>query len=355
MFAKYFRNFLESGESSMNIKAIAELAGVSVSTVSKILNNYSDISEATKNRVLRIIRDTGYVPTRSAKLLERSSSGLIGVIFAGRQNIDFSHPFFAGVLSSFKRQIGFLGYDLLFLTNENSDSSHGDYVARCRQYQIDGCLIISGQDVEPAIEELDRSEIPCIGIDLELQGKGSGYIMSDNYKMSYKAVEHFYLLGFREFGYIGSTMDSNISNLREKGFTDALESFGLPVNRGWFVNGESFYEESGYQAMKAMIQAGSMPQALFAASDLLAIGAMQAMKEHHYQIPHDIVIMGCDDIEACKYTTPRLSTVRQNKEKIGKLAAALLYDFIHTDSEAGSIIVEPEIVIRESCGGIEQA
>ncbi|WP_044477661.1 LacI family DNA-binding transcriptional regulator [Paenibacillus antibioticophila] len=335
----------------MNIKTIAELAGVSVSTVSKILNNYSDISDETKSRVLQIIRDTGYVPTKSAKLQERSSSGLIGVIFAGRQNIDFSHPFFAEVLSSFKRQIGFLGYDLLFLTNESPDSSHGDYLTRCRQYQIDGCLIISGQDVEPAIDELDRSEIACMGIDLELLGKRSGYIMSDNYKMSYKAVEHFYLLGYREFGYIGSTMESKISNLREKGYTDALEGFGLNVNKSWFVNGDSFYEESGYQAMKAMIKAGSVPQALFAASDLLAIGAMQALKEHHYQIPHDVAIMGCDDIEACKYTSPSLSTVRQNKDKIGKLAAALLYDFIHTEAETGSIIVEPEIVIRESCGG----
>lgn len=335
----------------MNIKTIAEMAGVSVSTVSKILNNYSDISEETKIKVLNIIRATGYVPSKSAKLQERTSSRLIGVIFAGRQNIDFSHPFFAEVLSSFKKQIGFLGYDLLFLTSEQSDSLHGDYLARCRQYQIDGCLIISGQDVEPAVYELDRSEIPCIGIDLELQGKGSGYIMSDNYKMSYKAVEHFYLLGYREFGYIGSTMESNISNLREKGYIDAIESFGLSVNKDWFVNGDSFYEESGYQAMKAMILAGSVPKALFAASDLLAIGAMQALKEHHFRVPEDVAMIGCDDIEACKYTSPTLSTVRQNKDKIGKLAAALLYDFIHTQSEAGNIMVEPEIIIRESCGG----
>ncbi len=335
----------------VNIKTIAEMAGVSVSTVSKIINNYSDISEETKAKVLEIMKQTGYVPSNSAKTLATKKSNLIGVIFAGKLNIDFTHPFFVEVLNAFKKQMGFLGYDLLFFSNEKSHAIDGDYLARCRHFNVDGCIIVTGQQVEPSISELDHSEIPCIGVDIELKGKSSGYIMSDNYKMSYKVVEHFYLQGYRDLGYIGSTLESDISNMREKGYKDAIESFGLPITENWFVNGENFFEESGYEAVSRMIDAGgNLPRAIFAASDLLAIGAMRALKEHGYRIPEDIAIIGCDDIEACKYTSPALSTIRQNKDKIGRLAASLLYDLINSQSETSNVVVEPELVIRESCG-----
>ncbi|RCX17399.1 LacI family transcriptional regulator [Fontibacillus phaseoli] len=334
----------------INIKTIAEMAGVSVSTVSKIINNYSDISEETKAKVHEIMKQTGYVPSNSAKTLATKKSSLIGVIFAGKLNIDFTHPFFVEVLNSFKKQMGFLGYDLLFFSNEKSHAVDGDYLARCRHFQVDGCIIVTGQQVEPSISELDHSEIPCIGVDIELKGKSSGYIMSDNYKMSYKVVEHFYLQGFRELGYIGSTLESDISNMREKGYKDAIESFGLPVTETWFVNGENFFEDSGYEAINKMIDIGSLPRAIFAASDLIAIGAMRALKEHGFSVPEDVAIIGCDDIEACKYTSPALSTIRQNKDKIGRLAASLLFDLINSQSVTSNVVVEPELVIRESCG-----
>lgn len=335
----------------MNIKKIAELAGVSVSTVSKIINNYSDISEETKTRVLQIMKETGYVPSNSAKTLATKKSNLIGVIFAGKLNIDFTHPFFIEVLNSFKKQMGVLGYDLLFFSNEKSHTVDGDYLARCRHFQVDGCIIVTGQQLEPSIYELDQSEIPCIGVDIELTGKTSGYIMSDNFNMAYKVVEHFYLQGYRELGYIGSTMESHISNIREKGYKNAIESFGLTIHDTWFMNGDTFFESSGYEAMKTMMKRGHAPRAIFAASDLLAIGAMRALKEASLEVPKDIAIIGCDDIEACQYTTPTITTIRQNKEKIGKLAALMLFDLINNQAEASNIVVEPELIIRASCGG----
>ncbi|MEK4353127.1 LacI family DNA-binding transcriptional regulator [Paenibacillus sp. FSL R5-0475] len=333
----------------MNIKMIAEMAGVSVSTVSKIMNNYSDVSEKTKKRVLEIIEQTGYSPSNSAKTLATKKSNLIGVIFAGELNVEFTHPFFVEVLNSFKKQMGVLGYDLIFFSNEKFISS-GDYFARAVHFNVDGCVIISGQKMEPTIHDLDMSSIPCIGVDLELKGKKSGFVMSDNFQISSKVVEHFYLLGYRELGFIGSAADSEISNLRESGYTKAIESFGLPLNRRWFVHGDDFFESSGYTAMQQLIQSGSLPKAIFAASDLLALGAIRALKEHDLRVPEDIAIIGCDDIEACKYTTPRLSTIRQNKQRLGILAAHMLYDLINNQSGGGSFVVEPVLVVRESCG-----
>lgn len=333
----------------LNIKMIAEMAGVSVSTVSKIMNNYSDVSEKTKQRVLEIIEQTGYLPSNSAKTLATKKSSLIGVIFAGELNVDFTHPFFVEVLNSFKKQMGVLGYDLIFFSNEKFISG-GDYFSRCLHFHVDGCVIISGQKMENAIQELDMSSIPCIGVDLELKGKKSGYVMSDNFKISSKVVEHFYLLGYRELGFIGSTADSNISNKREEGYIKAIEGFGMAVNEKWFVHGDDFFEPSGYAAMQQLIQAGNLPKAIFAASDLLALGAIRALKEHGLRIPEDVAIIGCDDIEACKYTSPKLTTIRQNKERLGVLAAHMLFDLINNQSEGGSFVVEPALVIRESCG-----
>lgn len=338
-----------------NIKDIAKLSGVSVSTVSKIINNYSDISEETRSKVLQIIKETGYSPSNSAKTLATKSSNLIGVIFAGKLNVDFTHPFFVEVLNAFKKQMGMLGYDLVFFSNEKFQSGDiNDYLARCQHFNVDGCVLISGQELETSINELDHSSIPCIGVDMELSGGSSGYIMSDNFKMSSKVVEHFYLLGYRELGYIGSTLESDISNMRESGYRKAIEDLGLPVNESWFLSGSNFFEASGYETMRRMIDTGPLPRAIFAASDQLAIGAIRALKESYIAVPDTIALIGCDDIEACNYTMPKLSTIRQNKNKIGRMAAHMLFDLINNQSGTSSFIVEPELVVRESCGAVER-
>jgi LacI family transcriptional regulator len=335
---------------AVNIKTIAQIAGVSISTVSKIINNYSDVSVETKERVLKIMQDMGYIPSYSAKSLATKKSNLIGVIFAGKLNIDFTHPFFVEVLNSFKKQMGFQGFDLLFFSNENFHTAGEEYLARCRHFHVDGCIIISGQEVEHGIFDLDNSEFPCIGIDLQLAGPNSGFIMSDNYNVSSKVVEHFYLMGYKEIGYIGSTSHSEISNIRESGLIAALQNYGLVVNPNFFIHSETFFEPSGYDAMITLIKSGNVPRAIFASSDLLAIGAMRALKENGYKVPEDVAIIGCDDIEASRYTSPALTTIKQNKEKIGKLAAMLLFDIINKQMYAKNVTVETELIIRESCG-----
>ncbi|MFC5467346.1 LacI family DNA-binding transcriptional regulator [Cohnella suwonensis] len=334
----------------MNIKSIAKMAGVSVATVSKIINNYSDIGEETKQRVLKIMEETGYKPSSSAKTLATKKSNLIGVVFAGALNSDLNHPFFVSVINAFKKQIGLLGYDLLFFSNETFFDSKEDYWARCRHFQVDGCIIIAGDEVEASVHQLDQSDIPCIGIDIPLTGNNSAYIMSDNAKISAKVVEHLYMNGYRETGFLGIERHSEVVSLREQAFKESLRTFGLPVNPDWFIYSKDFDEESGYQAMKKLIATGRLPKAMFAVTDLLAFGAMRAMKEHRLKIPEDMALIGCDDIDACQYTDPALTTVKQDKEKIGKLAAIMLYDMINKQIEPSAILIEPEMVVRQSCG-----
>lgn len=333
---------------NFTIKDIAKMAGVSPATVSKVMNHYDGVSKKTKKKVEEIILETAYQPTFSAKSLATKKSKLIGLIYAGKINVDFNHPFFNKVMTSFKKIIGELGYDILMFSNEQFQQDNGSYLARCRHFQVDGCLIIAGEEIEEAVYELVQSTIPCVGVDLESSGPNYSYVMTDNKKVSNKVVEHLYLQNIREIGFINGKKYSAIAKLREQGFIQAMDQFDIPVKREWLHQGD-FFEESGYKAMKYMLDHSPFPKAVFAASDLMAFGAKQAITEAGLKIPDDISLIGCDDIDACKYSTPQLTTVKQDKEKLGKLAAHLLNDLIHGAKEKEPILVDPELILRGSC------
>ncbi|MFE8697711.1 LacI family DNA-binding transcriptional regulator [Cytobacillus sp. FJAT-53684] len=334
---------------NLTIKDIAQMAGVSQGTVSKVINNYAGVSEKTKKQVMDIITKMGYEPNFSARTLATKKSNLIGLIYAGKINVDMTHPYFNEVISSFKKNIGLLGYDILMFSNELFQSDNGSYLARCKHFHVDGCLVIAGEEVEEAIFDLAKGGFPCIGIDIELNGPKSSYIMTDNIDLSRKVVEFFYLHSIKRIGYIGGKWDSTISNLRNLGFFEAMNQFGLDVREEWIQYGD-FHENSGYEAMRKILACQEYPEAIFAISDLMALGALRALKEEGLHVPHDIRIIGCDDIVACRYSDPKLTTVKQDKEKFGKLSAYMLNDLINGESQLKPVLIDSELIIRESCG-----
>ncbi|WP_226582709.1 LacI family DNA-binding transcriptional regulator [Halobacillus litoralis] len=331
----------------LTIRDIAKMAGVSPATVSKIINNYEGISERTRQKVYKVIEDTKYQPTFSAKSLATKKSNLIGLIYAGKINVDFKHPFFNEVVNSFKKAVGSLGYDLLLFSNEQFYQGESKYLERCKHFHVDGCLVIAGDEIEEAVHEIAKSNIPSVGIDLKLEGPRSSYIMTDNAKIGSKVVEYLYLNQVRNIAYIGGKQDSLIASIRNIGFIDAMNQFGLPIHKDWIHYGD-FFEDSGYEAMKEILSGDKLPQAVFAASDMMALGALKAIKEHNLSVPEDIQLIGCDDIEACRYSNPPLTTVKQDKQKLGKLAAYMLEDLIKDDLNICDVKVDPELVPRGS-------
>lgn len=331
----------------LTIKDIARMAGVSPGTVSKIINNNGSIGHKTREKVLKIIEETEYQPSFSAKSLATKKSNLIGLIYAGEVGVDFNHPFFNQVINAFRKEIGQLGYDILVFSNNQFSKNKEDYLARCKHFQLDGCIIVAGEQIEDAIYELDQSTVPCVGVDIELTGPKSSYVTTNNVKVSTDVVEHFYLHSIRELAFIGGPEDSVISNIRKKGFCVRMNELGITVKEDWIQYGD-YFEESGYRAMKSILAAQPYPKGVFAASDMMALGALKAIKQAGLNVPQDIKVIGCDDIEACRYSDPTLSTVKQDKEKMGKFAAYLLHDLINGNSESSSILVDPELVIRES-------
>lgn len=331
----------------LTIREIAKMAGVSPGTVSKVMNQTGNLSPATIQKVKKIIDETGYQPSFSAKALATKKSNLIGLIYAGEVNVDFNHPFFNQVINTFKNAVGQLGYDLLIFSNQSFNLGKEDYVARAKHFQLDGCLIISGENIEEAVYELDQSEIPTVAVDLKLTGERSSYVMTDNKKISRQVVEFFYLNGLRKVAFIGGNKDSIITNVRKDSFVQSMGDFGMDLRKEWIKYGD-YFETSGYLKMKEILQEGPLPDAVFAVSDMMALGAIKAIKEAGITIPEDIKVIGCDDIEACRYSDPNLATVKQDQQKIGLLAANLLNDLISGNKVQKSFFVDPELIIRKS-------
>jgi len=343
----------EGCKMTLTIRDIAQMAGVSRGTVSKVINNYDGVSEQTKRKVMEVINKTGYQPTFSAKSLATKKSSLIGLIYAGKINVEFNHPFFNEVISSFQKTLGAMGYDIIIFSNEMFNKDNVDYLARSRHFRLDGCLIIAGEEVEDAVAALDESDVPCMGIDLELTGQNSSYVMTDNYKVSQLAVEYLYLNSVRDVGYIAGKDSSYISNQRLEGFLQTMSQFGMVAQPRWIKHG-NFFESSGYESMEEILQGETLPKAVIVASDMMALGAMRAIKDYGLRIPQDIQIIGCDDVEVCRYIEPALTTIKQDKQKIGRLAAIKLNDLINGVTSLRPSLVDPELVLRNSSSSIEE-
>ncbi len=331
----------------LTIREIAKMSGVSPGTVSKVINQTGSISSNTIEKVKKVIEDTGYQPSFSAKALATKKSNMIGLIYAGEVHVEFNHPFFNQVINAFKNAVGQLGYDILVFSNQAFNMGKEDYVARAKHYQLDGCLIIAGENIEEAIYQLDQSDIPTVAVDLELSGERSSFVMTDNYKISRQVVEYFYLNGIRKLAFIGGQENSIISNVRKDSFIQSMKDFGMDLREEWIKYG-NYFEESGYAKMKEILQEDVKPDAVYAVSDMMALGVIRAVKEAGMSVPADIKVVGCDDIEACRYSEPSLATVKQDQVKIGRLAANMLHDLINERKVQKSVLVDPELIIRNS-------
>lgn len=335
-----------------NIYEIAKQAGVSVTTVSKALNDYPDISAKTKKKIHKISQELGYRPNSVARSLSMKRSWIIGVFFNDYLNSGFKHPFFIDIIEAFKKVVGQKGFDLLFIANHHYDGKQMSYVNQCRNRNADGLITLGLSNDDPFISELVQSNIPCISIDLDLIGKRLGYITSENVQGVVDAIEYLYSLGHRKIAKIAAPLITLAGHQRYIGYKQAVEKLGLPYISDYIVTSD-FTIESGYQAMQQLLSLPDRPTAVFAAADLMAIGAMKAIQEAGLSVPHDISVIGFDDIELCQHVTPSLTTVRQNKQELGIQAAEALLKLIENENSIPpSSIIPTELVIRDSCAAL---
>jgi len=336
------------------IREVAKQSGVSVSTVSRVFNDYDDVSPATRERVLAVAKKLDYAPSAAARTLVRQQSQLIGVVlFTGYEHPDIHHPFFQEVLVGLKHGIGELGYYLLLFATEQPGSSQGgphSYLRRARQHGVDGLVVMGVDPRDPEVEKLVRSPIPVIGVDLDVVGDHTSFVASDNIGGARLAVRHLHELGHTRIATIAGPSELKPGADRTLGYRAEMAELGLEIPAGYEIEGD-FYPESGELAMRSLLELPEPPTAVFAAADMMAVGAIRTLHARGLSAPQDVAVVGFDDIQVAELLAPALTTVRQDMIGIGLSAGRALVEQIENPDATPPVLTLPvELVVRASCG-----
>jgi LacI family transcriptional regulator len=340
------------GATIATIHEVSKLSGVSVSTVSRVFNGYDDVSAATRERVLNAARQLDYAPSAAARTLVRRRSQLLGVVlFTGYEHPDIGHPFFQEVLVGVKRGVGARGYDLLLFATEQPGSGDGrphSYVRRARHHHVDGVVLMGVDRHDPEVEKLLDAGIPLIAVDLDIVGEHASYVSSDNVGGARLAVRHLHSLGHTRIATVAGSQKTKPGADRLLGYRAELQALELDARPGYEQVGD-FYSESGEAAMRALLELPERPTAVFAAADMMAIGAMRAVQAAGLRVPDDVAVIGFDDIEIAPLVSPALTTIRQDKVGLGLAAARALVEQIENPDVTPPVLTLPvELVVRAS-------
>lgn len=295
------------------IRDVAREAGVSITTASYVLNGTGNISDATRERVLRASEDLNYHPNAFARHLKKRKTRTIGVFITR-----FGGAFYDEILEGIHSVILETDYELIVSPETRS-------TRRLLMYrQVDGAIVFDSKITDEPVMKLASRHFPIVVLDRLLQNDFLLPLLLDNAQGVAAAFEHLYGQGLRKMAFVAGAPDSLDNAERMRTFLDQAERRGLhvPVHQG------NFTEVSGYAAGQAIIRSGDLPEAVFCANDQMAIGFIKAMKEHRLRAPEDIAIVGFDDIPIARYMQPSLSTIGASRFQWGSQAATQLIGFL---------------------------
>ncbi len=337
----------------ITIYEIAKIAGVSPTTVSKVINNYPDVSDKTRKKIKKILEEENFLPNSQAQGLTTKRTWTLGIVYYEDLGVGLSHPFFSKVIEAFKKQSDIHGYSLLF--GSKNDRLKNDTFLEYFKYKcVDGVAIICTDPHDKETLSLVNSNFPIVIIDMFAEYAST--VTSDNKSGCRQAVEYLYDLGHRKIAHIYGTSngDNWPSTVRKESYIESMKELGLKIPRGYLVDGTNFDFTGGYKAMEKLLKLKNRPTAVFIAGDKMALGAMEAIREAGLNVPEDISILGFDDIEISQYVTPKLTTIRQNCDEIGRAAVDILVEQINKKEKLKiNKVIPVELIVRESCTKID--
>ncbi|WP_175989481.1 LacI family DNA-binding transcriptional regulator [Bacillus sp. Marseille-Q1617] len=329
------------------IKDIARHAGVSVTTVSRALNGYSDVNENTRKRIAQVAKELNYSPNSLARSLVMKKSQTIGLLVSGFTKESVKDNFMVEVLAGINEYVSGSDYDLVLFNTNSSKQREKTYTQLCRERRVDGVIIQGIRTDDPYLKEVVDSDIPCVLVDIPLEAENVSHVTTDNVLGAEKAVKHLISLGHEKIGMINGHEFAFVSKERLQGYQKALQKANYEFNPDYVRVGE-FTEERGRKAAYQLLSSHPEITALFCASDLMAIGAMSAARELELKVPEDVSIIGYDDILLASYVNPKLTTIAQNKFSLGYEAARLLIGLLNNQSETHRLLIKTELKERES-------
>lgn len=323
------------------IRDVAERAGVSIATVSRVLNDRGDVSVETRERVREVARSVGYTADPAARGLVTQRTQLVAVVVgdnAGHR--DLSLLFFGHVLAAISRRLARADYEALLLQPLELGVHH----------RFDAAILIGVDGSDPLITDLWTRSIPYVGVDVRVGGRGNAFVGSDHAEGVRLAVEHLYELGHRRIAHIAGARNTVAGADRIAAFEREarLRRLELPPD---YMRQADFSSAGGYRETAELLALPERPTAIIADSDLMALAALQAIRDAGLQPGHDVAVVGFDDIEAAALAHPPLTTIRQDREKLGTLAAERAMEMIeHPGGRGNDTILPVELVVRGSTG-----
>jgi LacI family transcriptional regulator len=335
----------------VTIRQLARLSGVSIGTVSRALNGYADVNADTRERIIRLAQELDYTPAAAARSLVTQRSHVVGVFLeTGEGHPDLQHPFFHEVLVGVKNVIGPGGYDLLLFASERPGNGYGEhsYLKRARHHNVEGVVLFGVDADDDEVRRLVRSEMACVGVDVELIGPKTEYVISDSASGIGSAMRHLHQLGHRRIATITGMLDKKPGNDRLRAYRSEMQALGLAYRDEYVAYGD-FYVETGHRAMARLLELDEPPTAVVTASDLMALGAIRAVAEAGLSVPHDVSIVGFDDIQLAGHVNPPLTTLRQDKAGLGAEAGRALIALIDGKTDLPEAVTLPvELIVRGS-------
>jgi len=329
------------------MKRIAADLGVSITTVSKVLNNHADIGQATRARVLARVEELGYRPNAVARSLTLRRTHTLGVIIP-----DLMHSFFVEVVAGLESVASARGYGLLLCSSTENPRKERSELEMLRSRQVDGIVLASvhGSNNTELLQRIAASGA-LVMIDRDDHPRVRCHrVLTDDNLVGRIATDHLLAQGRRAIAHIAGPPIAH-ARRREAGYLAALREAGLEPQPGWIVRG-GFMDADGYHAMQRLLASGPPIDAVFAANDPAAIGAMQAIWEAGLSVPDDIAVVGAGDIAHGDLLRVPLTTVGWAKEELGRRAAELIFEQIGGREEVTfrRVVIPPRMVVRESCG-----
>ena len=321
------------------IRDVAERAGVSIATVSRALNDRGDVSARTRERVRDVARSVGYSADPTARSLVTQKTRLVAVVVgdnAGHR--DLSLVFFGKVLAAISRRLAQASYDPLLLHPSDIGLDH----------RFDAAVLIGVDDDDALVADLSSRHVPLVGVDVRCASGRAAYVGSDHADGIRLALAHLHALGHRRIAHVAGAANTLAGSERLRAFRSESEALGLELSDELVRLGD-FSSASGYRETCVLLALPERPTAVVAASDLMALAALQAIRDAGLQPGEDVAVVGFDDLEAAALAHPPLTTIRQDRQELGTLAAARAIELIEDPEAAPRATILPvELVVRGS-------
>jgi DNA-binding LacI/PurR family transcriptional regulator len=333
---------------AVTIETVAAQAGVSKTTVSFVLNNNPSISDATRENVLKVMKNLGYHPNIHARNLSSSTSRVLCVVLPELGQI-FEDPYFARALAGVYDEVEGADYRLLLKKASYDFALNKEYLNMFRRREISGMLYVGSTLDDSYLKDFLDTSYPFVLVNSYLPGLGVPHVTIDHAKMGYVATEHLISLGHRRIGHITGSMNVVSTVDRLQGYKQALEDAGIGYEERLVVNGH-FNRSGAAAAARSLLDLKAAPTAIYAANDTMAIGAREALQEDGVRVPRQCSLVGCDNIELTAHTRPAMTTVDQRLYEVAREAVRLLIERIEGRTQEIGRVLTPTLVVRKSCG-----